>query len=173
MILRTLARLVTCLALLAASGAWAGWVFLHTAGDPSRSPQIARAVLADPSARHELAGDVASALADAANRTLASAPAGTPRARIDGHDPALVSAVDAALADPRVAATVIDALAAAQAGALGVAPAGPATIDPAVLTAAVRQHLVTADPVLAAALPALPAAAIKLPAVDIPLARRL
>src|SRR5207237_7673171 len=80
MILRTLARLVTCLALLAASGAWAGWVFLHTAGDPSRSRQIARAVLADPSARHERAGGGDPALGGAARRPLARAPARTPRA---------------------------------------------------------------------------------------------
>src|SRR4051794_41243955 len=61
MIRRAVARLLTVLALLAASVAWAGWVYLHTAGDPSRMPRVAHAVLDDPSARGELADAVASA----------------------------------------------------------------------------------------------------------------
>src|SRR4051812_31649240 len=164
MIRRAVARLLTVVALLAASVAWAGWVYLHTAGDPSRAPQVARAVLADPSARRELATDVTSAVADAANKALANAatPA-KPAPRIDGDNPTLRAAVDAALADPRVVATVVDALAAAQSAALGVAPAHPATIDSAVVGAVVREKLTAANPTLGAALPVLPVASIKVP----------
>ena len=174
MIRSAVARLLTALALLAASVAWAGWVYLHTAGDPSRTPQVAKAVLADPSARRELANDVASAVADAGNTALANAAVpGRTVPRIDGANPALRTAVDAALADPRVQATVVDALAAAQSASLGVAPAHPATIDSSVVAAVVREKLVTANPALAATLPVLPVASIKVPVVDIPLARRV
>jgi hypothetical protein len=174
MIRRAVARLLTVVALLAASVAWAGWVYLHTAGDPSRMPQIARAVLADPAARRELANAVASAVADAANTALANAAVpGRQAPRIDGANPTLRTAVDAALADPRVEATVVDALAAAQASAMGVAPAHPATIDSSVVAAVVREKLVTANPALAATLPVLPVASIKVPVVDLPLARRV
>src|SRR4051794_41856136 len=77
MIRRAVARLLTVLALLAASVAWAGWVYLHTAGDPSRMPRVAHAVLDDPSARGELADAVASAGA----RPPHTAPAPPPRPR--------------------------------------------------------------------------------------------
>src|SRR4051812_15463971 len=177
MIRRTLARLVTVVALLAATAAWTGWVYLHTAGDPGRSRAVAAAVLHDPAARHDLAGDVTKGVAEAANDAIETATAGTRAAgstpRIDPTNPALRAAVEAALADPAVLSSVVDALANAQAAALGLTPTGPATIDTGVLVSAVRAHLAVIDPAVAARLPAIPAASVKLPTVDGPLARRI
>jgi hypothetical protein len=62
---RTLSRLLCTLAILAASVAWIGWLFLHTAGDPNRSDRIAHAILDDPRARQEVAADIAKGIAGA------------------------------------------------------------------------------------------------------------
>ena len=42
---RMASRVLTSLALLCATFAWAGWVYLRTIGDPARSEKIATAVL--------------------------------------------------------------------------------------------------------------------------------
>src|SRR5260370_580684 len=58
-------RLPTTVTLRAASVSWAGWVLLHTAGDPGRSDRIAHAVLDDPRARRDVANDIAAGIAAA------------------------------------------------------------------------------------------------------------
>ena len=170
MFTHSVARVVTAVALLAASAAWAGWVYLHTAADPTRSDRIAHAILADPQARHEVAADVADGLAGPTNKVLTSH--GQP-AVADGGDPALQSAVDAALADPRITANLIDAISAEHARALGVAPAHPASVDTGPLIAAVRAHLLPVEPGVAQAIPAIAASQIHLPTARIPYARQL
>jgi len=167
---RTVARLVTTLALLAASVSWLGWVFLHTAGDPTRSDRIAHAILANPTARHEVAADIAGGLAAATNKALTAHHL---PAVADGADPALQSAVDAALADPRIAANIVDAISAEHAEALGETPAHPAVIDTAALVTAVRVHLLPVEPAVAKAIPAVGPAAIHLPTAHIPFARQI
>ena len=167
---RTVARFLITLALLAASVAWLGWLFLHTAGDPTRSDRIAHAILDNPAARHEVAVDIADALAGATNKVLTAHHL---PAVADGADPALQSAVDASLADPRIAANLVDAISAEHAEALGETPAHPPAIDTALLVTAVRAHLLPVEPALARAIPAVGPAAIKLPTAHIPFARQV
>ena len=166
----TVARLVTTLALLAASAAWVGWIYLHTVADPTRSDRIAHAILTDPQARHEVAADIANGLAGATNKVLTSH--GQP-AVADGADPALQSAVDAALADPRVTANLVDAISAEHAIALGAVPAHPAMIATAPLVSAVRAHLLPVEPGVARAIPTVGAGEIHLPTAHVPYARQL
>jgi hypothetical protein len=166
---RTVAGLVTALALLAASVAWAGWVYLHTVADPSRSDRIAHAILDNPAARSEVAADISDSLAAAANKSLAAHHAPL---TVDGADPSLRAAVGAALADPRIAANIVDAITAEHAEVLGAAPAHPAAINTALLLTAVRAHLAPVDPQLARALPAVAPSQVRLPAVKVPYARQ-
>jgi hypothetical protein len=173
---RTLSRLLSTLAILAASVAWIGWLYLHTAGDPTRSDRVAHAILDDPRARSEVAADIAQGIAGATNQaaTQAARRAGLqqPTILVSGDDPSLQKAVDAALADPRIAANLIDAISAEHAIALGVKPAHPAVIDTTTLVAAVRFDLGGVDPVMAKAIPNVAAGQIKLPKAQIPLARQ-
>jgi hypothetical protein len=173
---RTLSRLLSTLAILAASVAWIGWLYLHTAGDPTRSDRIAHAILDNPQARQELAADIADGIAGAANQaaTQAAARAGKqqPTILVSGDDPSLQKAVDEALGDPRIADNLIDAISAEHAIALGVKPAHPAVIDTATLVTAVRYYLANVDPVMAKAIPPMTSGQIKLPKAQIPLARQ-
>jgi hypothetical protein len=173
---RTLSRLLCTLAILAASVAWIGWLFLHTAGDPNRSDRIAHAILDDPRARQEVAADIAKGIAGAANQaaTQAATRAGQQQSTIlvSGDDPSLQKAVDEALGDPRIADNLIDAISAEHAIALGVKPAHPAVIDTATLVTAVRYYLINVDPVMAKAIPPMTSGQIKLPKAQIPLARQ-
>jgi hypothetical protein len=166
---KALAGVVTAVAILAASVAWAGWVYLHTVADPSRSNRIAHAILDNPAARHELAVDISESLATAANKALVAHKL---PATVDGADPTLEGAVDAALGDPRIAANIVDAITAEHARALGAQPAHPAVIDTGLLLTAVRAHLTPVDPQLARALPTVAPAQVKLPAVKVPFARQ-
>lgn len=172
MIGRGMSRLLVTIALICASIAWTGWVILHTVADPSRSSRIAHAVFDDPEARGQLADDLASSLARAANTGAATATAGTgvKVPRIDGDDPALRDAVAAALADPRVTTDVIDALAAEHANLLGVEPKRPATIDTALLVETVNRTLGAANPALATQLASAAPKSIELPDIEIPFA---
>lgn len=160
-----LARLLTTLAVLVASVAWAGWIFLHTAGDPTHDVRIAHAVLDDPTARGELAADISDSIAGA---TGSASPVA-----VHGNDPNLRTAVTAVLANPAIADNVINAIAAEHEEALGVTPSHPAVIDTAALLAAVRAQLVPVDPALARALPTVTAKQIKLPTGKVPYARQL
>jgi hypothetical protein len=166
---RAVAGVVTALALLAASVAWAGWVYLHTVADPTRSNRIAHAILDNPTARRELAGDIAGSIATAADKALAAKHV---PATVDGADPSLQGAVYAALSDPRIAANIVDAITAEHAEVLGATPPHPAVINTAALLAAVRAHLAPTDPQLARSLPAIAPAQVRLPAVKIPYARQ-
>jgi hypothetical protein len=161
------AGVVTVLALLAASVAWVGWVYLRTVADPARSSRIAHAILGDPLARREVTVGVSDSIATAANKSVAARRLPL---TVDGADPSLRAAVDAALSDPRIAANVLDAITAEHAEALGATPPHPAAVNTALLLAAVRAHLAPVDPQLAGALPALAPAQVRLPAVKIPYA---
>jgi len=166
---RAVAGVVTAIAILAASVAWAGWVYLHTVADPTRSNRIAHAILDNPAARHELAADISDSLATAANKALASRHVTT---TVDGGDPTLQAAVEGALSDPRIAANIVDAITAEHARVLGATPANPAVIDTGQLVTAVRTRLAPADPELARILPTVAPAQVKLPVVKIPYARQ-
>jgi hypothetical protein len=150
-------RVLTTLALLAASFAWAGWLFLRTVGDPGRAVRVADAVLADPRARAELSRDLVGLVGPSLSAV------GVP-----ADDPRVAAVVEAMLADRRLADALLDAVAAAHATALGDTPAAPATIDTAVLTAVLRDQLATIDPALAAAVPQVSSGGLTLPTVEIP-----
>jgi hypothetical protein len=172
MIGRGASRLLVTVALLCATVAWTGWVVLHTVADPSRSSRIAHAVFDNPEARGQLADDLASSLAGAANSaaTTASAGTGVKVPKIDGADPTLRAAVASALADPRVTTDVVDALAAEHANLLGVEPKKPASINTALLVEAVNHSLGVANPALAAQLTSAAPKSVELPDVEIPFA---
>ncbi len=55
-------RLILRLAIVAASLAWAGFVFTHTVGDPDRGERIAEAVLADDAARAQVVRPITAAV---------------------------------------------------------------------------------------------------------------
>lgn len=159
--LRLLSRLLLAAAILAGSVAWAAWVFTRTIGDPSRAPRIAAAVLADPTARAEVAADLAGGYSTA----LASQGVTTSRRTLD-------DAVSSALADPAVAATVQAAVAASEQAALS--GTGSLTrVDLAPLSAAVAAHLATAAPAVAAGVEAVPSSALQISVPHIPLISRL
>jgi hypothetical protein len=141
MLSRTLARLLTAAALLAASGAWTGWVFLRTAADPGRGGQLAQAVLADPAARQELVKDIAGPVAGAANRAIASAFHGAVPVSVSSTDPRLVAAVETTLADPRFAAEISTALQTAQTNLLGGGPAKPVVVNGDLAELAARNYV--------------------------------
>ncbi|HVM66616.1 MAG TPA: hypothetical protein VMU14_17235 [Acidimicrobiales bacterium] len=169
MVRRGVAAFVTALAILAASVAWAGWLYLHTVADPSRSNRIAHAVLDNPAARHEVAVDISDSIATAANRNLAAQKIPV---KVDGGEPSLQAAVEAALADPPIADNIVNAITTEHAEVLGATPAHPATINTALLLADVRAHLAPADPALARELPAVAPAQVRLPTVKVPYARQ-
>ena len=56
---RMVSRVLTSVALLCATLAWAGWVYLRTIGYPARSENIATAVLADPASNDQIASNFA------------------------------------------------------------------------------------------------------------------
>ena len=137
---RGLARALTGLALLCASFAWAGWIYLHTIGDPNRLERVATAVVDDPAARAEIAASFTGQLVD----TLG----------IDGElRPVVESAVVGALSDPRVTDDVIAAIGASHANALGVDDERSTTIDTAGFMVAVRDQLVQISPEAADRIP--------------------
>ena len=170
---RLFATLLTATALLSASGAWAGWLFQHTAGDPARSQQLASAVISDPTARHEVAGDLTAAVAGAANNALTQTFGAQAPIKIDSHDPQVQRIVESVLADPQFSGTITSAVAAAHANALGVGTPQPVVVDSGMVTAAAKQYLSTVNPTLAAQIPTIPSIPIKLPAAEIPIASRL
>ena len=137
---RMASRVLTSLALLCATLAWVGWVYLHTIGDPARSENIATAMLADPAANDQIASNFALQIVRAS---------GIDRSNID----LVESAVSAALEDPRVTTDVISAFGAAHANALGVEDERSTTIDTNAMVTAVRERLAAVSPEIAAQLP--------------------
>lgn len=136
---RVVAGTIASVALLCATIAWGGWVYLHTVGDPHRTEEIATAVLDNAAARQE----ISTALADQiVERT--GLPANT--------TPTIASAVSATLGDPRISQNLIDAFGSEHARALGVDDPRPTTIDTAALIAAVRDHLAASAPSIVARL---------------------
>ena len=128
MVRQTITRLVVSVALVAASCAWAGWVFLHSVGDPHRAERIANAILDSSDARDEIAGPITDQLLE--------------QVGIAPSQKALVrDAVTSVLADPTVAENFVAAFGSAQANALGVDDPRPTTIDVGALTTAVRERL--------------------------------
>ena len=139
---RVVAGTIASVALLCASISWAGWVYLHTVGDPHRTEEIATAVLDDSDARHEIAGVLADQIVERTGLPFNTTPT-------------VATAVDSALGDERISANLIDAFGSAHARALGVDDTRPTTIDTAALIDAVRDHLAVAAPTVAASLDAL------------------
>lgn len=137
---RMASRVLTSLALLCATLAWVGWVYLQTIGDPARSENIATAVLEDPASSEQIASNFALQIVRAA---------GIDRSNID----LVESAVSAALDDPRVTTDVISAFGAAHANALGVEDTRSTTIDTNAMVTAVRERLAVVSPEIAAQLP--------------------
>lgn len=111
---RTASRLVVRLALIAASIAWAGFVFTSTVGDPGRGERIATAVLADDDARAEVVAPIASTVV----RTAGIPPT---------QQPAVARQVDALMQDPASARSFIDPFAGQWARMLGDDVAGRPT----------------------------------------------
>ncbi len=137
---RMASRLLTSVALLCATLAWAGWVYLHTIGDAARSEDIASAVLSDEASSAQLASSFALQIVRAS---------GIDRSNID----LVEGSVAAALSDPRVTTNVISALGAAHANALGIDDERSTTIDTNAMVAAVRERLAVVSPEIAAQLP--------------------
>lgn len=137
---RGLARALTGLALLCASFAWAGWIYLHTIGDPQRLERVATAVVDDPAARAEIAASFTGQLVE----SFGIEPS---------LQPVVESAVVGALSDPRVTDDVIAAIGASHANALGVDDDRPTTIDTAGFMVAVRDQLVQISPEAAELVP--------------------
>ena len=137
---RMASRVLTSLALLCATLAWVGWVYLHTIGDPARSENIATAMLADPASNDQIASNFALQIVRAS---------GIDRSNID----LVESAVSAALEDPRVTTDVISAFGAAHANALGVEDERSTTIGTNAMVTAVRERLAVVSPEIAAQLP--------------------
>ncbi len=114
--LRAVSRLVVRLAIVAASLAWAGFVFTNTVGDPGRGERIATAVLEDDAARAEVVAPIASAVVR---------NAGIPATQ----QPAVAVQVDALLQDPATARTFVDPFAGQWARMLGADDARPVDYD--------------------------------------------
>jgi hypothetical protein len=134
-------RGLTSLALVCASLAWAGYVFLHTVGDPTRAEDIATAVLEDEASREELASSFALQIVRAT---------GVDRSNID----LVEGAVAQALADPRITTDLVSAFGSAHANALGVDDPRPTTISPDVVLDAVTAQVAAVSPEIAAQLSA-------------------
>lgn len=114
--LRALSRFVVRVSIVAASLAWAGFVFTHTIGDPGRGERIATAVLDDDEARAEVVAPIAAAVA----RT-----AGLPAT----EQPAVAARVDTLLQDPATARSFVDPFAGQWARMLGADDARPSGYD--------------------------------------------
>jgi hypothetical protein len=149
---RILSRLLVRLAILAASLAWAGFVFTETVGDPGRGERIAAAVLADDDARDEVAAPIASAV-----MTTFGIP---PEQR-----PIVADQVDRTLNDPAGARSFIDPFAGSWARMLGEDDPRPTEFDLAPLLA---QFAATAPPGTIDAIPPIPE---RLPVPGVPLPR--
>jgi hypothetical protein len=145
-----LGRTLTSLALLCATLAWTGWVYLHTIGDPHRIEAMATAVLHDSGARAQIAHAITDQLMSIAGMD-------------PGQQSLVEAAVDVSLSDPRIAENVISALGSAHANALGVNDSRPTIINTSALLAATRDHLAVVAPEIAALLPDGAAADITLP----------
>jgi hypothetical protein len=156
---RTAPRLTVSLAILVASLAWGGWVFLHTVGDPHRAERIAHAILDDAEARDELAKPLADQLVSAAS--------------LDPSQRDLVAAtISDILSDPRIIGNITDAIGSVQANALGIDDPRPTVIDVGMLTSLVREHLAPISPQLAALIPP-STEKLELPHVESPAIRNL
>ncbi len=149
---QSITRLVVGFALIAASCAWSGWVFLHSVGDPHRSERIATAILDSADARTEIAGPITDQLLDQVGFD--------PGSRATVRD-----AVASVLADPTVVENFIAAFGSAQANALGVDDPRPTTIDVGALTTAVRERLAPTQPEIADQIPTIT------DTIDLPTAR--
>ena len=134
-------RGLASLAIVCASLAWAGYVFLHTIGDPTRAEDIATAVLEDEGSREELASSFALQIVRAT---------GVDRSNID----LVEGAVAQALADPRITTDLVSAFGSAHANALGVDDPRPTTISPDVVLAAVTEQVAAVSPEIAGQLSA-------------------
>lgn len=146
---RVVARLILRLALIAASLAWAGFVFTHTVGDPGRGERIAEAVLDDDDARAEVVSRIS-------DTVIAST--GLPA----DQQPFVAARVDQLLRDPSGARTFIDPFAGQWARMLGDADPRPAQFDLAPLV----DELVATTPGLDAG--ALPTDRFVVPSVPLP-----
>lgn len=113
---RILSRLLVRVAIVAASLAWAGFVFTQTVGDPGRGERIAAAVLADGDARAEVAAPITSAVM----RTT-----GLPAEQ----RPSVAANVDRLLQDPVGARTFVDPFAGSWARMLGEDDPRPSEVD--------------------------------------------
>jgi hypothetical protein len=137
---RVVGRIAVTVALIAASLAWAGWVFLHTVGDPDRIETVARAVIDDEAARGQVAAALTGQLVDLG-------PVRAPDERL------LDDALSDVLADPRVSENLISAFGAAHNTALGLDDPRSTTIDSSELVDGLRERLEPVAPDVAAFLP--------------------
>lgn len=109
-------RLLLRVAILAASLAWAGYVFTQTIGDPGRGERVAAAVLADDDARAEVTAPITGAVLGVT---------GLP----EEQRPYVTDQVDLVLRDPAGARTFIDPFAGSWARMLGEDDPRPAELD--------------------------------------------
>ena len=137
---RMASRMLTSLAVLCATLAWVGWVYLRTIGDPARSEEIAAAILEDDASREQIASSFALQIVRAT---------GVDRSNID----LVEAAVDTALDDPRISTDVIAAFGSAHSNALGVEDLRPTTVDTNAMLVAVREQVATVNPELAGQIP--------------------
>ncbi|MCU1367040.1 MAG: hypothetical protein JWN39_2679 [Ilumatobacteraceae bacterium] len=152
-------RLVMGVALLCASFAWSGWVFLHSVGDPHRAERIANSILDSPAARAEIAAPIADQIVQ--NFALPAS-----------DKTAIANTVADVLGDPTIISNFIAAFGSAQANALGVNDPRPTTINAGALINAVRDRLAASQPELAALIPD-STASIDLPKVQSPVIARV
>ena len=146
-------------ALLCASFAWSGWVFLHSVGDPHRAERIANSILHDPAARAEIAAPIADQIVQ--NFALPAADKAS-----------IAQTVSDVLDNPDIVGNFIAAFGSAQANALGVNDPRPTTINAGTLINAVRDRLAASQPQLAALIPD-SNASIDLPKVQSPVIARV
>ena len=152
---RVAGRMLTTAALLCATLAWSGWVFLHTIGDPHRVERIAEAVLDDDAATAQISATLTEQIVSAVG--------------LSPSNEALVAAsVAKALQDPAVSEDLIGAIGAAQANALGVDDPRSTAIDVAGLMAATTGYVAAVDPELAASIPVGSISEVTLPRVQPP-----
>ena len=137
---RMASRGLTSLALLCASLAWTGYVFLNTVGDPTRAEDVATAVLDDEASRQQIASSFALQIVRAS---------GIDRSTIDIVEGAVLDA----LSDPRITNDLISAFGSAHANALGVDDPRSTTIDTNDLITAVRDRVGVLSPEMVAQLP--------------------
>lgn len=115
-----ISRVLVRVALVAASLAWAGFVFTHTVGDPGRGERIATAVLDDDDARAEVVAPISTAIMNAT---------GLP----EDQRPLVIGRVDGLLRDPEGARAFIDPFAGSWARLLGEDDSRPSEVDVAPL----------------------------------------